>query len=209
VRIEKIQHEIRAEAAHAALAELELAEASAKERDRLAKPGNTRKLNFFGPVIPENVDTVITALEHWEARDPGEPITITFNTSGGSVTDGLALFDTIQRLRRKGHFITTRATGVAASMGAVLLQAGNERIVDARSKILIHEGSTSFGTGSKSAGELEDYMEFSAMLKQDLLEILAERSTLDVEELRKCWKRRDWWLKAHEAVELGFADRVE
>lgn len=190
------------------MAELEELKSEDMERDRQAKPGLTRRLNFFGDVSAGNVDSVIDALEHWASRDPGEPITISFNTAGGSVTDGFALYDTIKRLQRNGHHITTRAVGVVASMGAVLFQAGDERVMDMRAKMLIHEGSTT-SRGRMTAGEAEDYMEFWKMLKNDILDILSARSTMTRDEIDTKWERRDWWLTAHQAVELGFADRVE
>jgi ATP-dependent Clp protease protease subunit len=206
---EQLAHEIRYSKFRAEVAALELEQAIDKERDRQAKPGITRRLNFFGDVSPVNVDNVIEALDHWSIRDPGKPITITFNTSGGSVTDGLALYDTLKRLQRQGHYITTRATGIAASMGAVLVQAGDVRIMDARAKMLIHEGSTSFGNSRMSAGEMEDYQTFSRMLKEDILDILSERSTLTRDEVKDKWSRKDWWITAAEALEYGFVDAVE
>lgn len=208
LRNKKLVHEIDYEATKLAVARLELTKAEAVEKDRLAKPGNTRRLSFFGDVSPANVDTVIEALEHWGVRDPGQPIVITFNTHGGSVTDGLALFDTIKRLQRNGHKVTTRAVGLAASMGAVLFQAGDERIIDARAKLLIHEGSSTFG-GRMTQGEQQDYAEFSKMLQSDILDILAERSTLSKRQIATKWSRKDWWLTAADALKYGFADRVE
>lgn len=204
---QKLGFEIEYEATKLEVAKLELVKAVAIEKDRLAKPGNTRRLSFFGDVSPQNVDTVIEALEHWSIRDPGEPIVITFNTPGGSVTDGMALFDTIKMLQRNGHHVTTRARGIAASMGAVLFQAGDERIIDARAKLLIHQGSSS--GGRMTAGEAEDHAEFLKMVLDDLLEILAERSTLTKRQISNKWNRKDWWIKAEDAVKFGFADRVE
>jgi len=76
--------------------------------------------------------------------------------------------------------------------------------------MLIHKGSTQFGSGTKmTADEMEDYREFSNMLREDILDILAERATISRDEVARKWDRKDWWLSAQEAVELGFADRVE
>lgn len=205
---QQLGFEIRYSAARAEVAELELLKARDVEKDRQAKPGITRRLNFFGDVSPSNVDNVIEALDHWSVRDPGEPIVITFNTQGGSVTDGLALYDTIKRLQRAGHFVTTRTVGMAASMGAVLFQAGDVRIMDARAKLLIHEGSTQ-GGARMTAGEAEDYAEFWKMLRSDILDILSERSSLTKRQLDSRWKRKDWWLTAAEALKFGFTDVVE
>jgi ATP-dependent Clp protease protease subunit len=207
---ERIVHEITDAKHQAELSRIELAGRKDMERDRKAKPGFTRKLNFFGDVSEHNVDQVIEALEHWNVRDPGKPITITFNTQGGSVTAGLALYDTIKRLQRAGHFITTRAVGIAASMGAVLFQAGDVRVMDARAKLLIHEGSTDFEKGATlSAGALEDYAVFSKMLDDDVLDILAERSTFTRKQIADKQKRRDWWITAADALKYGFCDEVQ
>ena len=130
------------------------------------------------------------------------------NSPGGSITDGLAIFDQIMRMRRSGTKITTRATGLCASMAAVLLQAGEDRIMDPRAKLLIHEGSTSF-QGSLSVGEQDDFRSFSEMLQSDLLDILAERSTLSRRAIKTKWRRKDWYLGSAEALKLGFVDRVE
>lgn len=215
LEIEKLRHEVAIEAARAKVAEIDQLVAEEQEADRLVRPANTGKINFFAPISSANVDKVIEALEHWEARDDlsgngRRDITLTFNSQGGSVTDGLALFDTIQRLRRKGHHVTTRGIGVVASMAAVLLQAGDERVLDKRAKVLIHEGSTTFGQGATlTRGEREDYERFSDMLLEDIIDILTERSNCSREEIDRRWKRTDWWLRAPEAVELGFADRIE
>jgi ATP-dependent protease ClpP protease subunit len=135
-------------------------------------------------------------------------VTITIDSQGGSVTDGLALYDQILRMRRGGSYITTRGTGIVASMAAVLLQAGDERIMDARAKMLIHEGS-SIISGQLTRAEQEDMKVFQDMLLSDILDIISERSTLSKRQIQARWKRKDWWLTAEQAVKNGFADRVE
>jgi ATP-dependent Clp protease protease subunit len=163
-------------------------------------------MHFFNAVMPGPVDSAIAQLHKWAVRDPGQPITITFNTPGGSIVDGLAFYDTILQMRRAGHRVTTRAIGMAASMGSVLMQAGDERIMDARAKMLIHEGSMMVGG---NVGEVEDRIEFGKMLREDLFDILAERSTLTKKQILTRAKRKDWWFGADEALKMGFIDRVE
>lgn len=205
-----IEQQIRREAAEADIAEFDRAERFDKERDRLVKNGRIRLLNIHSPIHGQATGAYLDALEHWERRDPGEPITITINSPGGSITDGLAIYDTIQRLRRKGHHVTTHGQGIVASMAAVLLQAGDERVMDARAKLMIHEGSTTFGKETTmTVGEAEDYRAFGEMLRGDILDILAERSTLSRKQLQNRWSRKDWWMRADEALKLGFVDRVE
>jgi len=205
---ELLLEEIRKTAAEASKAEIDLAIAKDQERDRAVKGGNIRNLNIFDAVMPPMTDKWIDALDHWARRDPGEPVTININSPGGSVTDGLALYDTIMRLRREGHRVTTRGMGLVASMAGVLLQAGEERILDQRAKLLIHEGSVNL-KGNLTAGEQEDMQLFSKMLRGDILYILAERSTLTKRQIENKWKRRDWVLSADEALKFGFVDRVE
>lgn len=207
---ELLQAQIRKERAEAKAAELLLASKEDEERDRLWKTGRIRHLEVNGAIGGSSHDRWMDALRHWSVRDPGEDVTITINSQGGSITDGLALYDLILRLREQGSHVTTRASGVAASMGAVLLQAGTERIVDRHAKILVHEGSIILaGNTQLSRGEQEDLRIFQDMLLGDILDILTERSTLTRRQIQNRWKRKDWWMTAAEAVKAGFADRVE
>lgn len=203
-----LRQEIVEQTAKAKLSMLILAEKEDAERDRLVKMGRVRHLFINDTIAGNAADKWLDALLHWERRDPGQPISIDIHSPGGSITDGLALFDQIAAMRRKGHVVTTRGRGMVASMAAVLMQAGDIRIMDARAKMCIHEGSSTF-SGTLSRAEQEDYREFSNMLLADILDILAERSTLSRRQIQNKWSRKDWWMGAAEAVRLGFADRVE
>lgn len=206
VEIELLKQQVRREKAEASRAEIDLAIAKDKERDRAVQSGKIRHLYINDVISGRNVDQWIDVLQHWERRDPGEDIEITINSPGGSVLDGLALFDTILRLRRKGHKITTRGTGMIASMATILMQAGDERILDANSWFMIHEVSA----GARgSISEMDDQQAFYRRLNDRLYEILIERSTLTKRQLVARTKKKDEWMSAEEAVELGFADRVE
>ena len=207
VEIQLLEQKLRKETAEAAKAEIELAATQDAERDRLQKTGRIRHLYINDVVSGMKADAWIDALQHWGRRDPGLPITIDINSPGGSVTEGLAIYDTIQRLRREGTHVTTRALGYAASMGAILLQAGDVRVMDARAKLMLHEGSILL-QGSLTPGEQEDLRTWQDMLRNDLLDIMSERSTLTKRQIQTKWKRKDWWIAAPEALKLGFVDVV-
>ena len=209
LRAELLREEIRKTSAEAAMKEIDLAVAEDTERDRQVKLGKIRVLDIFDAIMPKNVYAWIDALEHWSRRDPGEPIAININSPGGSVTHGLALYDTILRLRRNGHEVTVRGSGLVASMASVLLQAGDVRIMDKRAKLLIHEGGMNLGRGDMTAGELEDAQFFGKVLRDDILDIYVERSKMTKRQIETKWKRRDWLLTADEALKFGFVDRVE
>src|SRR5690606_40252913 len=113
---------------------------------------------------------------------PGAPITIKINSPGGSVFEGLALYDRLRALSALGHHITTVSYGMAASMGGILLQAGDTRLVAPNAWFLIHEVSTiTWGNTS----EIEDQIEFTRRLQDQLLEILASRSKLSKAKISK------------------------
>ena len=184
---------------------LELAALRRRERDSVADAAEAHVYTFYASVDPENVQQCMNALGQWSRRDPGSPITVIFNSPGGSVLDGLALFDYLRRLRSVGHFVTTIALGRAASMGAVLLQAGDHRVMGENAFLLIHEVSN-HTTGKVS--EMEDGVEFTRRLQKRLLSILSQRSTLSEQQIARRWTRNEWWLDAGEAVQLGLADEV-
>jgi ATP-dependent Clp endopeptidase proteolytic subunit ClpP len=155
-------------------------------------------------------DGLIHSLMHdmtiWSANHPGQPITLLINTPGGVVISGYAFYDFLQELKGRGHHLTTKACGMAASMGSILLQAGDERVITARSWVLIHEVQ---GLVVGSFSQMEDDMRFNERLQAQALDILGERSNLSQTQIKNKWKRKDWWLDAPDTVKAGFADRIE
>lgn len=186
-------------------AALELNMLRRRQLEGMVDAGHAHVYTFYAAIDAESVQACIAELGLWSRRDPGAPFTIIFNSPGGSVHDGLALFDYIRQLRRLGHHITTVALGRAASMGAILLQAGDRRVVGANAFVLVHE--VSHQTGGK-VSEMADNVDFTRRLQGRLLDILAERSTLTAREILRRWTRKEWWLAADEAVGLGFADEI-
>ena len=197
--------EVRKLEIETARADLELEALRRREGDAAAEADRARHFTFYSEVSAESVRQCMADLGQWSRRDRGSPITVTFNSPGGSVLDGLALFDFFRQLRKDGHHLTTVAIGRAASMGAVLLQAGDERLVGQNAFLLVHEVSH---LSAGKVSELEDSVEFSRRLQQRLLAILAERSTLSTRDIQRRWARKEWWLDADEAVALGLADGV-
>lgn len=161
---------------------------------------------FHGAVNSISSSDCIESVGFWTRKRPGSDITIVFNSPGGGVFEGLALYDFLRDLRSRGHKLTTKSVGMAASMGGVLLQAGDERIMGPNAYMLIHEVSS--GSMGK-VSEMEDALEFTNRLQEKLLDILSERSSLTKAQIKRKWKKKDWWLDAQEALELGFIDRIE
>jgi ATP-dependent Clp protease protease subunit len=186
-------------------AALELEALRRREVELAADPGRARSYTFYTEVSQESVRECMHELGQWSRRDPGAAITLTFNSPGGSVLDGFALFDFLRQLRSMGHHLTTVALGRAASMGAVLLQAGDRRVMGQNAFLLIHEVSN---LSSGKVSELEDSVEFSRRLQKRLVAILADRSSLTGPQIQRRWARKEWWLDAEEAVALGLADAV-
>jgi ATP-dependent Clp protease protease subunit len=186
-------------------AEIELEALRRQERDAGAEARAAHVYTFYSGVDAESVAQCLAELGTWSRRDPACPITVIFNSAGGSVLDGLALFDYLRRLRTLGHHVTTLALGRAASMGAVLLQAGDTRVIGENAFLLVHEVSH---LSAGRVSELEDSVEFTRRLQKRLLAILASRSTLTEREIQNRWARKEWWLDANEAVQLGLADSL-
>lgn len=196
---------IRKALAEAEVAELEAAEKRREDADHRASANQARIYPFVGSVSHASVQSCIATLGAWSRRDPKADITIAFNSPGGDVFEGLALYDYIQELRAKKHHITTAARGMAASMGGVLLQAGDKRVIGPNCYLMIHEIST-LGIGKVS--DIEDEVELCKRLQDRIVGILAERSKMTTKQIKAKWTRRDWWLDATETVKLKFADEI-
>ena len=131
---------------------------------------------------------------------------IVFASPGGSITAGFELFDFIQQLRSRGHKITTGSLGMAASMAGILLQAGDKRWIGHQSWILIHRAS--FGAIGKSF-EIEDEVELIKRIEERIINIFTTRSNLTSLKIKRNWDRKDWWINADEALEMGLVDEIK
>lgn len=177
---------------------------------------------FTEAVAAGSVRKCIDKLVVWQRQsahlEEKPPIEIEFFSPGGSVIDGMALFDFIQQLRAAGHHVTTSATGYAASMGGILLQAGDKRVMGREAYVLIHE--VSFGAAGK-IGEIEDEVAFIKKIQDRVLDIFASRSKeaaaredtqctkpLTKRQLKAGWNRKDWWLSSDECLIHGIVDEV-
>ena len=162
---------------------------------------------LLGPVEEHRVHNLIRDIDTWSHNHPAEPITLMIDSPGGAVTDGFALYDYLDgEIKSRGHHITTKAYGMAASMGGVMLQVGDRRTMSPRSRLLIHEVQA-IVAGSFS--QMEDDQKFNEGLQNDCLAILAARSNMTERQIKAKWKRKDWWLTPTEALKHGFIDAIE
>jgi ATP-dependent Clp endopeptidase proteolytic subunit ClpP len=205
--IGKARYELAIQKTLAREAELELTKQERDEKLVLTQGLHTHVHNFVGGVDRGTVGACIERLSQWDCIDPTCDMTIIFNSPGGSVIDGMSLFDYIRFMRSKGHNVTIIALGMAASMAGILLQAGTTRVMAKGSWLLIHE--VAFSVSGK-VGEVEDEYKFGLRLKEQAASIFVERSggKLTRAALEKGWKRTDWWISPDEALKLGLIDEV-
>ena len=205
LELERLQHEVRKTKAEADTAELEARSEARTELSQLANEGNHRIYHFIGQVTDKTVWDCVSTVGRWARRAPGEPITIIFNSPGGGVSPGLALYDQILEWREQGHHITTIARGWAASMGSILLQAGDDRVVGPNAYVMVHEISDVM---AGKFADLEDDLETGRRMQDRLATILAERSIYSKEQIKRKMKKKDVWLDAQETIAWGLADRI-
>jgi ATP-dependent Clp protease protease subunit len=162
------------------------------------------RIIFLGVPIDDYVANIIQAqLLFLESVDSKKDIQIYLNTPGGGVYAGLGIYDTMQYINPD---VATICTGVAASMGAVLLCAGEagKRTALPHSRILIHQP---MGGAEGQASDIEITAREIQKLKKELYEIIAKHSN---QPYKKIWKDgdRDFWMTAAEAKEYGMIDEV-
>ncbi|MCE5346970.1 MAG: ATP-dependent Clp endopeptidase proteolytic subunit ClpP [Bacteroidales bacterium] len=162
------------------------------------------RIIFLGTPIDEDVANIIQAqLLYLDSADPGKDIQIYFNTPGGSVNAGLGIYDTMQYISCD---IATICTGMAASMGAVLLTAGTKgkRSALKHSRIMIHQP---MGGAEGPASDIEITVREIVKLKRELYEIIALHSENTVEKVEKD-SDRDYWMTSQEAKDYGMIDEI-
>ncbi len=162
------------------------------------------RIVFLGSEIDDSVaNLVIAQLLFLEAEDPDKDIRLYINSPGGSVSAGMAIYDTIQYIACD---VSTTCVGLAASMGAFLLAAGTKgkRYALPNSEIMIHQP---MGGARGQATDVEIHARHILKLKDDLNRILAERTGQSLEKVMADTDR-DYFMSAAEAKEYGLVDEV-
>lgn len=162
------------------------------------------RIIFLGTPIDDYIADIIQAqLLFLESTDPNKDIQIYFNTPGGSVHAGLGIYDTMQYISPD---IATICTGMAASMGAVLLTAGTQgkRSALKHSRVMIHQP---MGGASGQASDIEITAREILKLKKELYEIIATHSCNPIEKVEQD-ADRDYWMTSEEAREYGMIDEI-
>ena len=162
------------------------------------------RIIFLGTDVNDYTANVIQAqLLYLDSSDPGKDISIYINSPGGSVYAGLGIYDTMQYISSD---VSTICTGMAASMAAVLLVAGQKgkRFALKHSRVMIHQP---MGGAQGQASDIEITAREIQKLKKELYTIIADHSG---QSLEKVWQDsdRDYWMTAEEAKEYGMIDRV-
>ena len=162
-----------------------------------------RVIFLVGEVNDQTANLVVAQLLFLESENPDKDISFYINSPGGSVTAGMAIYDTMQFIKPD---VSTLCCGFAASMGAFLLAAGakGKRFSLPNSKIMIHQV---LGGARGQATDIEIHARDILRLRKDLNVILSENTGQPLEKIERDTER-DYFMAAHEAKEYGLVDRV-
>ena len=176
---------------------------SERSYDIFSRLLNDRIVMLCEEVNDASASLVVAQLLYLEGQDPDKDISLYINSPGGSITSGMAIYDTMQYIKCD---VSTICIGMAASMGAFLLSSGTKgkRIALPNAEVMIHQPSA--GTQGKVT-DMEIDVEHFLKIKQRLNKILSENTGKPVEQV-KADSERDHWMVAEEAREYGLVDKV-
>ena len=162
-----------------------------------------RVVFLVGPVNDQTANLVVAQLLFLESENPDKAIAPDINSPGGSVTAGMAIYDTMQFIKPD---VSTLCMGMAASMGAFLLSSGTKgkRFSLPNSRVMIHQP---LGGAQGQATDIEIHAREILRLRKDLNQILSENTGQPLEKIERDTER-DYFMAAHEAKEYGLVDRV-
>ena len=162
------------------------------------------RIIFLGEEVTEgSANTIVAQLLHLANEDPDKDIQLYINSPGGSVYDGLAIYDTMQYIKPD---VQTIGIGLQASMGAFLLSSGakGKRFVLPNARVMIHQPSS--GTQGMVTDQ-EISLRESVRMKELLAKVIAKNTGQKLEKV-KADMERDYWMSADEAVKYGLADAI-
>jgi len=164
-----------------------------------------RRIFIWGEINTESSKELVEKFLYLESIDPGKPITFYIDTPGGSITDGMAVYDTIKMISSP---VTAVVTGIAASMGSILLCAADKgnRLVFPHCRVLIHQPLIS---GRMVAPAVDINIQALEMerLRTELNQILSKSSGQSMEKIIQDTDR-DFYMTAQEAIDYGLADKI-
>ncbi len=162
-----------------------------------------RVVFLVGPVNDNSANLVVAQMLYLESENPDKDIYFYINSPGGSVSAGMSIFDTMNFIKPD---VSTLCMGMAASMGAFLLAAGEKgkRFILPHSRVMIHQP---LGGMQGQATDIEIHAREILRIKAQLNEILAERTGQPLERVQQDTER-DYWMSAEAALEYGLIDRV-
>lgn len=207
---EYFKAQARREAALAETAELERDDLRRATENILASDSYHHVYHFNQAVTSSSVSSCLYQLSKWDRQDPEAAWTIVINSPGGSVIDGFALGDAITSYSLRGggtHEITMVVRGYAASMGGILLQFADKRVIGPESYLMIHEVATM--TMGK-IGEIKDEVKFLDTISERVVNLFVSRAQgkITKAQFKKNWLRQDWWLPSDQALKYGFCDEI-
>lgn len=164
-----------------------------------------RKVFLWGPTTDTSCRDLTEKLLYLEAKEPGKDITFYLNSPGGSVTAGMALFDTMKLITSP---ITVIVTGMAASMGSILLCGAKKgrRFIYPHARVLIHQPLIT-GRFTGPATDINIQAQEMEKIRQELNQILADASGQPIDRINHDTDR-DFYLNAKESIDYGLADRI-
>ena len=166
---------------------------------------DSRSIHLWGIVDDKSAKDVVTKLLLLEADKPGEEIKFFISSPGGSVTSGMVIYDTMHLIKSP---VSTICMGLAASMGSILLSAGEKgrRFIYPHGEVMIHQPSLGGHIQGVSA-DMEIHAEQILRTKEMGARILAENTGQSIERIRKDFER-DYWMDAEKSVEYGIVDKI-
>jgi ATP-dependent Clp protease protease subunit len=163
-----------------------------------------RKIFLWGPVDDDSAKEIVSKLLYLEAEKPGEKITFFINSPGGVVTSGFSILDTMNLISSP---VSTVCMGLAASMGSLLLSAGEkgQRFIYPLGEVMIHQPSIGYLQGR--ASDIEIHAKQILKTKTLSAEILAKNCNQPLEQILTDFER-DYWMNAKESVDYGIVDGI-
>lgn len=164
-----------------------------------------RTIRIKGKINADMAEDICAYMEYLDCEDNTRPIKLIISSPGGDIDAGLAIYDTMRSVKSP---VYTAARGMAASMAAVLLAAGDKRFATKHAKILIHQALQGHAEGFSTIFEARENLEQLENANKDVISILSEHCHKPYEEIEKLTYKKDYIMMGEAAKEFGIIDEI-